>query len=361
MRYLFNIVFTCAGLILATPLAGSPGDPPPNTDDTAAVELARQRELAEIAEALRDPQAQGYRGAVHSLVHLASRYPELPSEVRSLLVRVTSSPDRELADFAEKALYAFEHRAEPEVGEEELHLRAQTQDLERAREALSGYGPDPGASSRLGAVNTLVHLLTTAPPKIVEEATELLERVKVDWQQASRGSTAAAGDPGQELGFAAASLAEQALASRDGRAVGPAFALPGPVRSKETVAPTAEPDYLAMLAAESANTRLWAMEMLIEWAQNDDMAENESAQVIAAFEILTEDPDPRVAGRAGFALAGFSGDENGWANVYVGEVPENSAARPQQPAAAQTPGPPNVGEIDDHGVFVGAVKPKEDH
>lgn len=330
MRLRSTVLITSICITLASALGAAPGVQEADARNAAEMETARQRELAQIAEVLRNPSAQGYAGAVHRLIHIASRYPQMPADVQSLLVLATSSPDRELADFAERALYAFGHRREPEPGvsEEALYRQAQRGDLEQAREALAGAGSGSDTGSRLAAVHTLVHLLTTATPEVTEEAAELLVGVKQDWQLRTTVPESG-GRLGQSLDFSLAALAERALAAREGRPVDAAFVPDGYDSGRDSSPVAVDPDTFAMLADQSPARRLLAMEILIERAQNDALSGSDRERTIAAFEILTDDSDPRVAGRARFVLAGFAGDENGWANVYVGVVKSEDGAGSQ--------------------------------
>jgi hypothetical protein len=78
--------------------------------DAELQEIAKQREIEEIAAILNDPRSRERYGAAHALVNLASSYQTLPIEVRDLLERARTDDDFEIARLAETVLAARDGR-----------------------------------------------------------------------------------------------------------------------------------------------------------------------------------------------------------------------------------------------------------
>ncbi len=332
--------------VFATAATGQdrPVTPSAPASEAQQMPAARQAELVEIGRLLSDPAGPAAKerfGAINILVHIASSYSVLPDEVKTLLVRATADRDPEIVRLAEHALFNLETRGEdPEAGvpEDILIERSRRADLERAQAILT-ESSDRG--DRFGAVQMLVHLasLGAAAPVISAEAAEELGRLETDSD------------------FEVAQLAARALANREGRAMDPAFSRSPArraARSKPEGPGVEEPDPFAGLTSESPGVRLGALELILDAALSDNRRAD--PKVVDAFVRLLDDPDPRVAYRAANALAGLAGDENALANVYVGKVVDDPAGgKPQVEAAADLVSPPNLGSVDDHGVFVGTV------
>ena len=251
--------------------------------------------LSEIEQGVGAPEAVRRGAAVHQLIHLASIYREMPPEVRDLLIRATADPDARLAGLAEQALYLFENREWPSAGEERAPDKAriaegQRAEFERMREVLVGREPST-AEQRRTAINMLVHL-ASAVPHLAEESGELLYRLQ------------------QDADASVAERAEAALAVREGRVSAPA------AQSAEDEA--AFSAQLDMLGDASPGIRLLGLEIILERALGEDRRQD--PKVIAAFEALLTDSDPRVAHRARFALAGLAGAEHALGNLYVSDT-----------------------------------------
>lgn len=297
------ILIPFAALLISSSLDAAErngGEVPLN--ETAQMELAKQRELHEIGLELFASETESHAGAVHQLIHLASTYPVMPPDVRDLLIRATGVPDGRLADLAGKALYLFENRETrrrvgPELPDEVLIARAQRRDLEQARQALARASSHPG--DRLGAVQTLVHMASSAPA-LSDEILALLEEVR------------------SNPDFGIAHLAEKTLARRQGRAMAPALVAPVvPSRQQVNYGVGQEPDPFAGLRAELPGTRLAALELILDSALSENR--HDDANVIDAFVRLLADSDPRVAHRARNGLLGLAGDKNALADLYVSE------------------------------------------
>jgi len=78
--------------------------PPETRPEAELQELAKQRELEEIAVVLNDPRSGERYRAAHSLTELALSYKVLPDEVLELLVRTRRDDDLEIARLAETML-----------------------------------------------------------------------------------------------------------------------------------------------------------------------------------------------------------------------------------------------------------------
>lgn len=294
----------CAGEITAQGdhVAGGQGNGPGAERENYESQLMEERRLAERVEAesaLASPDPRDRLTALERLVHFASSRPAPPEEIRLLVVSATADRDPHVAGLAERALFNLEERTrgqKEETPERELMERSRRSDLERARQVLSGDSADP--ADRTGAVTALVHLAAAAP-QLAEEVTPVLEEVRAE------------SDP--DL----ARLAERALARLERRPVDPAFAPPTPPRSE----PAAEPEHqevdpFAALTAERPGARLAGLELILDAALSENRRDD--PQVLDAFVKLLEDPDPRVAYRAGNALRALAGDQNALADVYVG-------------------------------------------
>ncbi|MBT8494627.1 MAG: hypothetical protein KJO07_16350 [Deltaproteobacteria bacterium] len=304
--------------------------------------MIQRLELAEVRQVLADPTADGRLGAVNALVHIASTFLELPYEVQILLLRATGDADPDIARLAERALFNHGQRGKDPEARAPLEVqveRAQLADLERARQTLGGVGQDP---NRFGAVSILVHLASpgAASLQIAAEAAAMLEELTGDDD------------------FDIANLAERVLAKRESRPMAAALVRPA-VASREPKKPAVtEQDYFAMLTDQSSAARLSALEAILHEALSDNRRDD--PKVLDAFVRLLADPDPRVASRAGNALAGLAGDENALGNVYVGQAASDQSAAAAQPETpAERTFPANYGYVDENGVFHGIVYPSD--
>ena len=84
--------------------------PPETRPEAELQELAKQRELEEIAAVLNDPRSRERFGAAHALANLASSYEDLPYEALDLLERARDDDDFEIARLAETVLAKREGR-----------------------------------------------------------------------------------------------------------------------------------------------------------------------------------------------------------------------------------------------------------
>ena len=84
--------------------------PPETRPEAELQELAKQRELEEIAVVLNDPRSHERFSAIHALANMASSYEVLPREALDLLQRARDDDDIEIARLAETVLAKREGR-----------------------------------------------------------------------------------------------------------------------------------------------------------------------------------------------------------------------------------------------------------
>lgn len=178
-------------------------------------------------------------------------------------------------------------------------LSAARAELERARAVLLAGG---GRSQRLGAAYSLVHLASAAP-QLRSEVLPLLEELSAD-----RNSEIAA-------------LALTTIVRIEGR--GRTSTEPLPALSSALVpdrlgfrSPEEEEDF-GKLDSPNSHLRLAGLERILH--RTLSQGRRDDPRVLDAFIGLLDDPDPRVAHRAGNALLGLAGDTSAFANVYVRE------------------------------------------
>ena len=134
---------------------------PPETRPEAELwELAKQRELEEIAVVLNDPRSHERFGAAHALANIASTYEVLPSEARDLLERARDDNDFEIARLAETVLAKHDGRPiDPSFVREHVEPLEEPTTPETVVDPFAKLA-HPNPSMRYGA---LVNLMEIAP------------------------------------------------------------------------------------------------------------------------------------------------------------------------------------------------------
>jgi len=150
--------------------------PPESRPEAELQELAKQRELEEIAIVLNDPRSRERFGAAHALSNLASNYEVLPADMLDLLQRTRDDDDFEIALLAETALARHESRPmDPSFIREPVEPKDQP-DVQKRDDDPFEMLSDPNPNLRYDA---LVQLMEIAPkdgrtidPQVLKAFTE---------------------------------------------------------------------------------------------------------------------------------------------------------------------------------------------
>ncbi|MFV2073885.1 MAG: hypothetical protein ACC742_14705, partial [Thermoanaerobaculales bacterium] len=150
--------------------------PPETRPEAELQELAKQRELEDIAAVLNDPRSRERFSAAHALANLASSYKVLPVDVLNLLQRTRADDDLEIARLAETVLAKREGRpVDPSFVPEAVASMEEPAAPKRQHDPFAMLS-HPNPSMRYDA---LVNLLEIAPkdgrsvdPEIMKAFTE---------------------------------------------------------------------------------------------------------------------------------------------------------------------------------------------
>ena len=350
---LSGLAWLTAGLIA---IAGPPGQ---------TITAADEAELRQIEPVLLDPTAHERSGAARTLANLASRYTVTPRQIRALLSRAAEDIDPEIASIASDALSrSVEAQAWADLDLEDTYTseNANPGEIERISTLLA----DPADHERSGAGLQLVNLAGTYP-SLPSEVRSLLEQALDD------------GDP------RVAEPAAAFLAQAEGRP--PRRPAPGPL--SDEAAEDFEEE-LATLQGPASHEERW-----LALARLRDMPLPAAEQQIRAeaFQLMLLEDDPMIRNHASFAFAavltgstdalaqvhvgsanppdslsglqpeptagpGKNDSEPGYftkAGVFVGTTPQAEDPPWLQPPSDQRPGRPELGYVDEFGVFIGAI------